>query len=373
LARNYYYRKFKHYRSDNRKFDQNKGKHGYVYLLENRPNDFAYKIGHTTRIDVNDRVREINKKYDGHYAYKPANYFCIHKVKTIDCYTAEQLVHKELDSFRVMPKFELFEFKNDSELAFAKSVIHRICMQINGEFSESVIIVPPYVEPVEEQEPKVFEGLTVGKRKAEPVVDVPPLAEISPLSEAINEIIINDRITSNKQTPKHSRIAIAWGKFKAVIRFAVRTVVYVSLAIIILWSVIKPEDKKVTKQLSVAPVPTKPAVIKEISTYDADYEKQLIKNEEKMLSDYQVKEVEKHKKIIKKKVIKKEVITQSKKITMPKLSEFEMLKLKTQESIKNRNTSTSIDAYKEKVKSNLDEIKPKKYCFNLENGELKCY
>lgn len=133
--------KFKPYRNGNRNYAQNKGRRGHVYILQNRPNDFIYKIGHTTRRDVDIRVREINA--NGTYAGKPANYFCIHKKETLDCYTAEQMAHAYLDSFRVMRGYELFKFETHLELQHAKDVIHKICTEINGTILEPIIITPP--------------------------------------------------------------------------------------------------------------------------------------------------------------------------------------------------------------------------------------
>lgn len=171
MSNNFYRNRRSYNDNNNRNFAKNKGKKGYVYILENRPNDFVYKIGHTTR-RVNVRVSEINSNHGGFYAYKPANYFCIHKKETIDCYTAEQLIHKELDSFRVMRGFELFEFKNNDDLEFAKFVIHEICTQINSEFDESVIAVKPDLESKS--------------------VTSPPHTEL-PLHKTVNEILVKEK------------------------------------------------------------------------------------------------------------------------------------------------------------------------------------
>lgn len=99
--------------------DQNAG---YIYIVRQpaHPKN-TFKIGLTTR-NPNERNRELSNTsvIDEFYILKDFH--------TKDCFLAEKLIHKELDSYRITSKREFFQC--DTKIII--EVCEKIVKEVNG-------------------------------------------------------------------------------------------------------------------------------------------------------------------------------------------------------------------------------------------------
>jgi T5orf172 domain len=106
-------------------YDQNDGKAGVVYILENPALNNLLKIGQTT---YNGAYRASQLNSDAKTGM-PAEYKCVFEIETIDCGRAEKEVHNLLEKYR-RGKYKQ-EFFNVS-LDKAISCVQNVCNKFNG-------------------------------------------------------------------------------------------------------------------------------------------------------------------------------------------------------------------------------------------------
>ena len=106
-------------------YDQNMGKAGVIYILENDGLRSGWvKIGCSSRSGA-IRAAELNTDAN---TGTPGVFRCVFESRTLDCGRAERLVFKELSSHR-RGKWgqEFFEV----EIGHAKAVIRRVCAAVD--------------------------------------------------------------------------------------------------------------------------------------------------------------------------------------------------------------------------------------------------
>jgi hypothetical protein len=96
---------------------------GYVYVINDRSKPGHYKIGMS--YDVDKRLRNLNT------GSSQATLGVFHEVKTYDCETLENTVHKILQPFNIPRRREWFFFSNDTELQYALQILHETQMFLN--------------------------------------------------------------------------------------------------------------------------------------------------------------------------------------------------------------------------------------------------
>ena len=96
---------------------------GYVYMINDRSKPGHYKIGMS--YDVDKRLRDLN------IASSQASLQIYHEIKTYDCETLENTVHKILQPFNIPRRREWFFFSNDTELQYALQILHETQMFLN--------------------------------------------------------------------------------------------------------------------------------------------------------------------------------------------------------------------------------------------------
>lgn len=89
---------------------------GYVYMINDRSKLGHYKIGMS--YDVDKRLSKLNT------ASSEATLGVFHEVKTYDCETLENTVHKILQPFNIPRRREWFFFSNNTELQYALQILH---------------------------------------------------------------------------------------------------------------------------------------------------------------------------------------------------------------------------------------------------------
>ena len=89
---------------------------GYVYMINDRSKPGHYKIGMS--YDVDKRLSKLNT------ASSEATLRVFHEVKTYDCETLENIIHKILQPFNIPRRREWFFFSNDTELQYALQILH---------------------------------------------------------------------------------------------------------------------------------------------------------------------------------------------------------------------------------------------------------
>ena len=110
---------------------------GYVYMINDRSKPGHYKIGMS--YDVDKRLSKLNT------ASSEATLQIYHEVKTYDCETLENTVHKILQPFNILRRREWFFFSNDNELQYALQILHETQMFLNKFNLESFDDVIKYV------------------------------------------------------------------------------------------------------------------------------------------------------------------------------------------------------------------------------------
>jgi phage anti-repressor protein len=110
---------------------------GYVYMINDRSKPGHYKIGMS--YDVDKRLSKLN------VASSEASLQIYHEVKTYDCETLENTVHKILQPFNILRRREWFFFSNDNELQYALRILHETQMFLNKFNLESFDDVIKYV------------------------------------------------------------------------------------------------------------------------------------------------------------------------------------------------------------------------------------
>lgn len=104
-------------------YDQNDGKPGVVYILQNEAfKENWLKIGQSTR-SGHKRAEEINRDAG---TGLPKHHFCVFEYQTTDCGRAEKAIHKRLASYRKGNQ-EYFEV----DITLAKEVIFQECSRFN--------------------------------------------------------------------------------------------------------------------------------------------------------------------------------------------------------------------------------------------------
>ncbi|WP_442952761.1 GIY-YIG nuclease family protein [Pelomonas sp. BJYL3] len=119
-------RRFAHRGRSSGGYDQNVGKAGVIYILENDGLRSGWlKIGCSSRSGA-IRATELNMDAN---TGTPAAFRCVFEVHTVDCGLAERVVFKELSGHR-RGKWgqEFFEV----DLSHARTVIRRVCSEIDG-------------------------------------------------------------------------------------------------------------------------------------------------------------------------------------------------------------------------------------------------
>lgn len=130
----------------NNNYNQNQGRPGVVYILENPGlRQGWWKIGCSTRSGLH-RAQDLNNCAT---TGTPGIFQCIFECQTLDCGKAEQLVFKHLaDMRRGKRGQEYFEV----ELEYAKTTITRICKSISKELTPPPPSPPP-LTPVPQPPP----------------------------------------------------------------------------------------------------------------------------------------------------------------------------------------------------------------------------
>jgi len=120
----------------NGRYDQNKGKPGVVYILDNPGLATTFfKIGQTTRTG-NARANDLNNAAT---TGMPGEYKCIFEYKTKDCWTSEQLVHEKLKKFRRGKKGQEFFNLEGEDFSYAIEIIKEVCHQIDEKILQDKI------------------------------------------------------------------------------------------------------------------------------------------------------------------------------------------------------------------------------------------
>jgi hypothetical protein len=96
---------------------------GYVYMINDRSKPGHYKIGMS--YDVDKRLSKLNT------ASSEATLGVFHEVKTYDCETLENTVHKILQPFNIPRRREWFFFSNNTELQYALQILHETQIFLN--------------------------------------------------------------------------------------------------------------------------------------------------------------------------------------------------------------------------------------------------
>lgn len=130
-------------------FNQNDGRPGVVYILDNPAlAKDIYKIGQT-RHSGDRRAKSLN---DNASTGTPGEFFCIFEKHTIDCGLAEKIVFKILNKSNVKRRGkygqEYFEL-DEAGLESAKAIINNVCNLINANKVQEYVAPNP---PKEEQE-----------------------------------------------------------------------------------------------------------------------------------------------------------------------------------------------------------------------------
>jgi hypothetical protein len=106
-------------------------------MINDRSKPGHYKIGMS--YDVDKRLSKLN------VASSEATLQIYHEVKTYDCETLENTVHKILQPFNILRRREWFFFSNDNELQYALRILHETQMFLNKFNLESFDDVIKYV------------------------------------------------------------------------------------------------------------------------------------------------------------------------------------------------------------------------------------
>lgn len=96
---------------------------GYVYMINDRSKPGHYKIGMS--YDVDKRLSKLNT------ASSEATLGVFHEVKTYDCETLENIIHKILQPFNIPRRREWFFFSNNTELQYALQILHETHIFLN--------------------------------------------------------------------------------------------------------------------------------------------------------------------------------------------------------------------------------------------------
>jgi len=110
---------------------------GYVYMINDRSKPGHYKIGMS--YDVDKRLTKLNT------ASSEATLQIYKEVKTYDCETLENTVHKILQPFNIQRRREWFFFSNDTELQYALKILQETQMFLNKFNFESSDDITEYV------------------------------------------------------------------------------------------------------------------------------------------------------------------------------------------------------------------------------------
>jgi phage anti-repressor protein len=110
---------------------------GYVYMINDKSKPGHYKIGMS--YDVDKRLSKLNT------ASSEATLEVFHEVKTYDCETLENTVHKILQPFNIPRRREWFFFSNDTELQYALYVLYETQVFLNKFNFKSYDEVSKYV------------------------------------------------------------------------------------------------------------------------------------------------------------------------------------------------------------------------------------
>jgi hypothetical protein len=89
---------------------------GFVYILSNSAMPGIYKIGITTRNDIQTRIRELFT------TSIPVPFECVYACKVNDCKRVESAIHFAFDPERVNPQREFFKTDPDRVIAILKLV-----------------------------------------------------------------------------------------------------------------------------------------------------------------------------------------------------------------------------------------------------------
>jgi phage anti-repressor protein len=133
---------------------------GYVYMINDRSKPGHYKIGMS--YDVDKRLTKLNT------ASSEATLQIYKEVKTYDCETLENTVHKILQPFNIPRRREWFFFSNDTELQYALKILQETQMFLNKFNFESSDDITEYLtnnattqtQPKQEQVKQVIKYLT---------------------------------------------------------------------------------------------------------------------------------------------------------------------------------------------------------------------
>lgn len=117
-------------------YDQNDGKPGVVYILDNRGlHPDYYKLGQSTHSGAKRARDENNKATTG----TPGEFICIFEERTRDCGKAEKLVFEKLDRFRRGKWGQEFFALNKEELECAKHTIRDTCKEVDEKHKAEVV------------------------------------------------------------------------------------------------------------------------------------------------------------------------------------------------------------------------------------------